>query len=104
MIPQVQNLMPFLATSLKELAVGAEEKLAVLQESGYKDEQAAKDLIVIAATSAAVATAIGSLLGMSPTAFGTLGKQVIKIVLEDYDNIVAGNTDMGVADINNSSH
>lgn len=99
MLPQASSLMPFLATSLKELAVGMEEKLAVLQESDYKDEKAAKEVIVIAATSAAVATAIGSLLGMSPTAFGSLCKQVIKIVLEDYDNIVAGNT----AQVDNST-
>lgn len=89
--PKVEELIPYLVAALKEIAAGAEERLAVLQESGYRDEAAAKELLTVFAAAAGAGTTAAILLGMTPTDFGALSKQVTLMVLADYDTVTAGN-------------
>jgi hypothetical protein len=102
--PTAEKFMPFIAASMKELAAGMEEKVAMLQESGYKDEVVAKEVLTIAAAFVGVSTLVSTLLGMTPSDFSSLTKQVVLQVLQEYDTILKGNVGNQVKDTDTRHH
>lgn len=90
--PEAIKLLPFLVSSIKELAAGFEEHAATLHEKGYSDQEAIRFVLITAAALAGAGTVVGNLLGATPQQFAELSKDVTKKVMTEYDSIVEGNT------------